>query len=36
MFGDEKPDHPLQIGAIDPHCNVTAVLEGMSWAKIIN
>lgn len=36
MFGDEKPDHPLQIGAIDPHCNVTAVLEGMNWAEILD
>ena len=28
MFNDEKPDHPLQIGAIDLHCDVKDVLEG--------
>ena len=28
MFNDEKPDHPLQIGAIDLNCDVKDVLEG--------
>lgn len=28
MFSDKKPEHPLQIGAIDPHCDVIGVLEG--------
>lgn len=27
MFSEKKPDHPLQIGAIDPHCDVLSVLE---------
>lgn len=28
MFSDIKTEHPHQIGAIDPHCNVLEVLEG--------
>lgn len=27
MFNEEKPDHPMQIGAIDLHCDVKDVLE---------
>ena len=29
MFNEEKPDHPMQIGAIDLHCDVKDVLEGL-------
>ena len=28
MFEEEKPSHPMQIGAIDLHCDVKDVLEG--------
>lgn len=27
IFCDKKPDHPLQIGAIDPNCDVIAIME---------
>ena len=29
MFNEEKPDHPMQIGAIDLHCDVKDVIEGL-------
>jgi pyruvate dehydrogenase kinase 2/3/4 len=28
MFFEKKPQHPGQIGSIDPHTDVKAVLEG--------
>lgn len=27
MFADKKPDHPVQLGSIDPHTDVRSVLE---------
>lgn len=29
MFGENKPEHPEQVGAIDIMCNVNDVLEGI-------
>jgi hypothetical protein len=38
MFSDQKPDHPLQIGSIDPDTDVRAVLEGtiLLYLDLIN
>lgn len=32
MFSDDKPNHPHQIGAIDPKCKVLDILEGIKIA----